>query len=79
MKLYRFGGPNPGWVDVNTRQINPIDSTVAYVYTGANPEYFVNPADQNRIRAMLLVTPSVNASRSFRARFDRVKWALGLP
>lgn len=79
MQLYRFGGPTPGWVDVNTRQINPIDSTFTYVYTGANPEYFVNPADQNRVRARLLVTPNLNAARSFRARFDRGKWALGLP
>lgn len=79
LQLYRFGGLTPGWVDVNTRTITGIDSTYTYVYTGANPEYFVNPADQNRVRARVLVTPGPGAARSFVARVDRGKWSLGIP
>jgi hypothetical protein len=79
LQLYRFGGATPGWVDVNTRTINGVDSSFTYVYTGANPQHFVNPADQNRVRARVLVTPGAGAARSFVARIDRGRWAIGLP
>lgn len=79
LQLYRFGGPTPGWVDVNTRTLNSVDSNYTYVYTNANPEYFVNPADQNRVRARVLITPSPDAARSFTAQIDRGRWSVGLP
>lgn len=79
LQLYRFGGGSPGWVDVNTRTINSTDSNYTYVYTGANPEYFVNTADSNRMWARILITPGPDSGRVFTARVDRARWTVGIP
>jgi hypothetical protein len=81
IQLFRFRGPSPGWVDVDTHTVTAVDSNFTYVYTNANPEYFVNtdPSDLNRIRARVLLTPGTDTSRGFDVRFDHAKWTIGTP
>lgn len=79
IQMYRYGGPTPGWVDVDTRAINTTDGNVTYIYTGANPQYFVNPTDQNRMMARVKVSPDGNVARSFNVRFDRCRWQVSTP
>jgi len=79
LQLYRFGGPTPGWVDVNTRVIQETDTNYTFVYTGANPQDFVNTADSNRMWARILITPDGTSARTFVARIDRARWTVGIP
>lgn len=79
IQMYRFGGPTPGWVDVDTRAIATADGNVTYIYTGANPQYFINTADQNRLRARVKITPDGSVARGFNVRFDRCRWQVSTP